>query len=89
MAERRRQWQGRQLEQAMQCHAMPCYAMPVWPKTCGLVLIGTMMRFAERTLGRRLGGYMCREFVGSASVSRQLVGVAIIEQHIERQEVGK
>lgn len=46
---------------------MPCLALPIWPQACGLVLIGIMMRFAERILGCRLGGYMCREFVGTAS----------------------
>lgn len=40
---------------------------PVDPRHCGLVSIGITMRFAERILGCRLGGYMCRDFVGIAS----------------------
>lgn len=79
MAERRRQWQGRQLELEQ--------AMHFGPRHCSLVLIGITMRFAERILGCRLGGYMCREFVGMNILRRgQLVGVAIIEQHIEGQD---
>lgn len=41
--------------------------LPVDPRQFGLVLIGITMRFAERILGCRLGGYMCRDFVGIAS----------------------
>lgn len=40
------------------------------PQTSGLVLMGIMMRFAERILGCRLEGYMCREFVGTPSCVR-------------------
>lgn len=73
--------QGRQLEQAM------AYG----PRQCGPVSTGRVMRFAERILGCRLGGYMCREFVGTAcgAKTKQLAGVAIIEQHNERPEVDK
>lgn len=41
--------------------------MTLGPRHVGLVSIGIVMRFAERALGCRLGGYMCREFVGTAS----------------------